>query len=149
MSTGRARTCDVHVDGAGRTLSLEEAHTRDRMNPKRCPACHGPVVINGACTLAGRHSLSHRVKRDGRPHSAYALSGVTSPHPQALASRTAARRPHEHRAALSPRSCAPPTTAPRTTGSKPCSSKGLTRCAITPAAMGGRAWVLTWMSDGS
>ena len=47
MRTPDPQTCEVKIDGAWLVASLAEAGGTYRSALKRCPACHGPVAING------------------------------------------------------------------------------------------------------
>ncbi|AWN43777.1 hypothetical protein DK389_28755 [Methylobacterium durans] len=82
----KSRTvCEVKVDGAWTVATLDEAHSTYRMKPKRCPACHGPVVTYGAYSADRRVSLGHRKGHNGCPLTPKLYSGTPSPHPDALA----------------------------------------------------------------
>jgi hypothetical protein len=76
--------CEVKVDGAWRTVSLDDVLTRHRMDRKRCPACHGLIVVYGAYTPIARPKLAHYRRHDGCSLSLETYSGTPSPHPQAL-----------------------------------------------------------------
>ena len=77
-------TCEVMVDGAWRTLGLDEAKVAHRDAFKRCPACHGRVTIQGVYSGQGFLTLSHRRTHDGCPLVPRHYKGVPSRHPQAL-----------------------------------------------------------------
>jgi hypothetical protein len=85
MLTASEQTCEVKVDGAWRSVSIVEARSLYTTAPKRCPACHGQVIVSGSYIGAGRLNLQHRRSHTGcqLKHETYA--GVPSPHPQALA----------------------------------------------------------------
>jgi hypothetical protein len=48
MQTSDAQTCEVRIGDSWRAMSLDEAASQHAMAVKRCPACHGRVMINGA-----------------------------------------------------------------------------------------------------
>lgn len=78
-------TCEVQVDGVWRVVSLDEAAVNHPADMKRCPACHGRVMILGAYSGPNvRRSLSHRKSHSGCPRQAGGYIGTPSPHPQAL-----------------------------------------------------------------
>ena len=84
MANKDLRTCEVKVDGAWRPATLTEARGVYRVAPKRCPACHGQVMIAGSYTASGHLILEHRRTHTGCPLSSKGYSGTPSPHPQAL-----------------------------------------------------------------
>jgi hypothetical protein len=78
------QTCEVKVDGAWRPVSLVEARSFYTMAPKRCPACHGQVIVAGSYIGAGRLSLQHRRAHSGCQLKPETYTGTPSLHPQAL-----------------------------------------------------------------
>ncbi|QGY05540.1 hypothetical protein MMSR116_29335 [Methylobacterium mesophilicum SR1.6/6] len=86
MTKTARQTCEVRIGNAWHAVSLEEAATEHVMAVKRCPACHGKVMILGAYSGGGvRRSLSHRKSHPGCPLKPDTYTGTPSPHPQALA----------------------------------------------------------------
>ena len=83
MPNTRERTYEVKVEETWRPATLAEAHALYRMSPKRCPACHGQVMVSGTYTSANRFKLQHRQAHPGCPF-ATTYTGTPSPHPQAL-----------------------------------------------------------------
>ncbi len=85
MTKQDALTCEVQVDGTWRAMGLDEAAVYHPADLKRCPACHGRVMILGAYSGPNvRRSLSHRKSHSGCPRQADIYSGTPSSHPQAL-----------------------------------------------------------------
>ncbi|MCJ2126782.1 hypothetical protein [Methylobacterium sp. J-077] len=78
------QTCEVEVDGAWSAVSLLDARSIYRMVPKRCPACHGQVIIAGNFTSGGSYKLQHRRSHPGCPLTPAAFTGTPSRHPQAI-----------------------------------------------------------------
>ena len=76
--------CEAKVDGAWRTATVAEARGVYTMAPKRCPACHGQVMISGNYTGAGSLKLQHRRSHTGCSLKPDTYTGTSSPHPQAL-----------------------------------------------------------------
>ena len=72
------------VDGAWRTLGLDEAKVAHGDALKRCRACHGRVTIQGVYSGQGSLTLSHRRTHDGCPLIPRHYKGVPSRHPQAI-----------------------------------------------------------------
>ncbi|KAB1069963.1 hypothetical protein [Methylobacterium planeticum] len=85
MRSSKPDQCEVKIDGAWRTANLSEAHGVYRSAPKRCPACHGLVMVHGAYASDRRLSLAHRKGHSGCPLMPKKFSGTPSPHPDALA----------------------------------------------------------------
>ena len=80
------QTCEVKVDGAWHAVSLAEASGTYRATLKRCPACHGPVMINGGYSgTTVQRQIVHRKSHTGCPLKPKTYTGTPSPHPQALA----------------------------------------------------------------
>ena len=77
-------TCEVKTPEGWQRASLSEARSYYGMAPKRCPACHGTVQMNGIHSAVSRRQFVHRRKHDGCPLSPDTFSGTASPHPQAL-----------------------------------------------------------------
>lgn len=84
MSTPPALTCEVMIDGAWRTVGLDEAKIQHRDAFKRCPICHGRVMIQGVYSAQGYSTLSHRHTHDGCPLIQRHYKGETKRHPQPL-----------------------------------------------------------------
>jgi hypothetical protein len=84
MAAGDQATCEVKVDGAWRSATLTEARGVYRLAQKRCPACHGQVIVAGTYTGTGHLKLQHRRAHAGCPLSAKGYTGTPSLHPQAL-----------------------------------------------------------------
>ena len=77
--------CEVKVGDVWCAVSLGEAALRHLMATKRCPACHGQVMILGAYgSLTVRRTMSHRRSHSGCPLKSDTYTGTPSPHPQAL-----------------------------------------------------------------
>jgi hypothetical protein len=77
-------TCEAKIGGAWRSISAAEAKSVYVMAPKRCPSCHGAVVLSGSYSGTGRRRFSHRRVHTGCPQDPKRYSGTPSPHPQAL-----------------------------------------------------------------
>ena len=85
MTKPKPQTCEVKVGDVWCAVSLDEAATRYVMATKRCPACHGQVMIPGAYgSSIVRRIMSHRKSHSGCPLMLGTYSGTPSPHPQAL-----------------------------------------------------------------
>ena len=84
MMTLRPQTCEAKIEGVWRSVSLGEAKSVYAKMPKRCPACHGLVTINGNYTAQGGLTLVHRKGHNGCPLLPARFNGTPSPHPQAL-----------------------------------------------------------------
>lgn len=85
MPNVRDRTCEVKVAGAWRDVSLVEARGLYTMAQKRCPVCHGQVILAGSYIGVGRLKLQHRRAHTGCPLKPETYSGTPSLHPQAVA----------------------------------------------------------------
>ncbi len=77
--------CEAKVDGAWRTATLAEARGLYTIAPKRCPACHGQIMIFGSYIGAGRLKLQHRRSHTGCPLKPETYTGTPSLHPLAVA----------------------------------------------------------------
>ena len=78
--------CDAKVGDAWQRVSLADAGGIYRTALKRCPACHGPVMINGGYSSStARRQIVHRKSHSGCPLKPSTYTGTPSPHPQALA----------------------------------------------------------------
>ena len=85
MTKHKAQTCEVKIGGKWRAVSLDEAATHHVLAVKRCPACHGRVMILGAYSSPTvRRTMSHRNSHSGCPLKPETYAGTPSPHPQAL-----------------------------------------------------------------
>ncbi|ACB28302.1 hypothetical protein Mrad2831_6381 (plasmid) [Methylobacterium radiotolerans JCM 2831] len=85
MPTTNEQTCEVRVEGAWCLASLTEVRRLYTMAQKRCPACHGQIMIAGSYIGSGRQKLRHRRSHTGCPLKSDTYIGTSSPHPQALA----------------------------------------------------------------
>jgi hypothetical protein len=85
MKGSKPDVCEVKIDGTWRTATLPDAQSIYRVAVKRCPACHGQVIIHGAYGGDRRPSLAHRKAHSGCPLKPEKFSGTPSPHPNALA----------------------------------------------------------------
>lgn len=85
MPTTNEQTCEVKVDGAWRLASLAEVRRLYTMTQKRCPACHGQMMVAGSYIGSSRQKLQHRRSHTGCPLKADTYTGTSSPHPQAIA----------------------------------------------------------------
>jgi hypothetical protein len=86
MTMPDPQTCQIQIAGAWRAVTLGEAAVDHVMAVKRCPACHGRVMILGAYSGPSvRRSMSHQRSHSGCPLKPETYSGTPSPHPQALA----------------------------------------------------------------
>ena len=85
MSEPSTQTCEVKVGDAWMAVSLPEAHARHGYTDKRCPACHGRVIVAGTYTAPFKLNLSHRKNHKGCPLAPRSFRGLPSPHPEALA----------------------------------------------------------------
>ncbi|MGH1570261.1 hypothetical protein ACRAWG_05845 [Methylobacterium sp. P31] len=74
----------MKIEGEWRSVTLVEAKGIYAAMPKRCPACHGLVTINGNYTGQGRLTLVHRKGHDGCRLLPARFKGMPSLHPQAL-----------------------------------------------------------------
>jgi hypothetical protein len=84
MPMAKQQTCEVKVDGTWRPATLAEARSLYTMAQKRCPACHGQIVIAGSYTGAGSVKLQHRRSHTGCSLKPDTYTGTLSLHPQAL-----------------------------------------------------------------
>lgn len=82
MSAPPDQTCEVKVDGVWRAVSINEAQLRHRDDLKRCPACHGRVMILGTYGSLRRLALAHRRGHDGCPLRPQHFQGVATWHPE-------------------------------------------------------------------
>ncbi|GJE14715.1 hypothetical protein FOHLNKBM_5790 [Methylobacterium longum] len=86
MTKPKPQTCEVKLGSEWCAVSLTQAATEHVMAVKRCPACHGQVMILGAYgSPTVRRTVSHRRAHSGCPLKPDTYSGTSSPHPQALA----------------------------------------------------------------
>jgi hypothetical protein len=85
MLTTSQQTCEVKVDGAWQPTTLAEARSLYTMALKRCPACHGQIIIAGSYIGAGSLKLQHRRTHTGCPLKPETYTGTPLPHPQAVA----------------------------------------------------------------
>lgn len=84
MSTPPAQTCEVKLEGAWRAVGLKDARLLPRDTLKRCPICHGRVVVMGVYNGNQHLTLSHRRSHDGCPLNPRHYAGVTTRHPEAV-----------------------------------------------------------------
>jgi hypothetical protein len=85
MTMPDSQTCDAKIEGAWRSISAAEAKGVYAMTLKRCPSCHGAVVLSGSYAEQGRRKFAHRKAHTGCPLDPKRYSGTPSRHPQALA----------------------------------------------------------------
>ena len=76
--------CDGKIDGVWKPVSLVEAIEKYRLAPKRCPACHGAMLLMGTYTVPVKRRLTHRFTHTGCPLIPKAYCGTPSPHPNAV-----------------------------------------------------------------
>ncbi len=76
--------CEAKTGGVWHPISIAEAKGAYVMAPKRCPSCHGAVVLTGSYAEHGRRKFAHRKAHTGCPMDPKRYSGTPSPHPQAL-----------------------------------------------------------------
>jgi len=84
MTKSTAQTCEAKIDGVWRSISIAEAKSVYVMALKRCPSCHGAVVLSGSYADNGTRQFSHRRVHTGCPWDPKRYSGTPSRHPQAL-----------------------------------------------------------------
>lgn len=85
MTKSDRQTCEVSIGSTWRAVSVDEAAAEYIMAVKRCPACHGKVMILGAYSGSKvRRTLSHRKSHAGCPLQPDSYCGTPSPHPEAL-----------------------------------------------------------------
>jgi len=84
MSTPDAQTCEAKIEGVWRSIGVAEAKSAYVMALKRCPSCHGAVVLSGSYAENGSRRFSHRRVHTGCPLDPKRYSGTPSPHPQVL-----------------------------------------------------------------
>ncbi|GJE13848.1 MULTISPECIES: hypothetical protein [Methylobacterium] len=85
MTKPKVQICEVKLGSEWRSVSLTEAATEHVMAVKRCPACHGRVMILGAYNWPSvRRTMSHRKSHSGCPLKPDTYTGTPSLHPQAL-----------------------------------------------------------------
>ncbi|MHC2106459.1 hypothetical protein [Methylobacterium sp. CM6246] len=85
MTTPDPQICEAKIEGAWRSINVAEAKGVYVMSPKRCPSCHGAVVLSGSYAEGGRRKFTHRKGHNGCPLLPARFNGMLSPHPQALA----------------------------------------------------------------
>jgi hypothetical protein len=76
--------CEIWIDDAWRPVRRDQALTTYADALKRCPACHGKLLITGSARNSEKLTLSHRPAHDGCPLDPMRYSGIPSPHPKAL-----------------------------------------------------------------
>lgn len=84
MATLDDQICEAKINGDWRSISIAEAKSAYVMAPKRCPYCHGVVVLSGSYAENGRRRFAHRRGHTGCPLDPKRYSGTPSPHPQAI-----------------------------------------------------------------
>jgi hypothetical protein len=85
MTKPKAETCEVKIGTSWMAVSLTEAAVNYARAVKRCPACHGRVMILGAYGWPTvRRTMSHRKSHSGCPLMPGMYSGTPTLHPQAL-----------------------------------------------------------------
>jgi hypothetical protein len=85
MPSPDPQTCEARIEGVWRLISATEAKGVYVMSPKRCPSCHGAVVLSGSYAESGRRRFTHRKAHTGCPLDPKRYIGTPSPHPQAIA----------------------------------------------------------------
>ena len=84
MLIASQQTCEVKLNGTWHAASLADVRGRYTMAQKRCPACHGQMIIAGTYIGAGSLKLQHRRSHTGCPLKPETYTGSPTPHPQAL-----------------------------------------------------------------
>ena len=84
MPQASHQTCEIKMEGAWHVATLTEARGRYAMAQKRCPACHGQIIVAGVYVGAGSQKLQHRRSHTGCPLKPDTYTGTPAPHPQAL-----------------------------------------------------------------
>ncbi|MCJ2021773.1 hypothetical protein MKK84_30915 [Methylobacterium sp. E-065] len=84
MPSPDPQTCEAKIEDVWRSISMAEAKGVYAMAPKRCPACHGAVMLSGSYAEGSRQKFTHRKGHDGCPLLPARFKGTASPHPQAL-----------------------------------------------------------------
>lgn len=74
------QTCEAKIAGSWHLVSLEEALSTHLTALKRCPTCHGPILINTFGKPARRRFV-HRRAHPGCPRIPKMYSGTPSRHP--------------------------------------------------------------------
>lgn len=85
MPASELQSCEAKIEGTWRPISAAEAAGIFAMAPKRCPSCHGAVVLTGSYAGLARRRFAHRKAHPGCPLDPKRFSGTPSPHPQAIA----------------------------------------------------------------
>ena len=85
MTTPDPDSCEAKINGIWRSISFAEIKGVYAMAQKRCPSCHGAVVLTGSYAESGRRRLAHRKAHTGCPLDPKRDIGTPSPHPQAIA----------------------------------------------------------------
>jgi hypothetical protein len=78
------QSCEVKVDGAWRLVSLQEALKHHQFDTKRCPSCHGRLIVYNPYRPMQRPYIAHHRVHTGCPSKLDTYSGTPSPHPQAI-----------------------------------------------------------------
>ena len=73
------------MDGVWVPIDAGEAASRFRLDPKRCPACHGPVMTTNSYVPPVKYRIAHRRAHTGCPLIGVRYVSTPSPHPEALA----------------------------------------------------------------
>lgn len=84
MTRPDPQTCEAKIEGVWRSISVAEAKGIYAVAPKRCPSCHGAVVLSGSYAENGRRKFSHRRAHNGCRLDPKRYSGAPAVHPQAL-----------------------------------------------------------------
>lgn len=84
MTPPHPDTCEAKIEGIWRSIGLAEAKGIYAKAMKRCPSCHGAVVLSGSYAESGRRRFTHRKAHTGCPLDPKRYSGTPSLHPKAL-----------------------------------------------------------------
>jgi hypothetical protein len=78
------QSCEVKIDGEWRLIGIEEALKHHQFDIKRCPNCHGRLIVHNSYSPVARPHISHHRKHAGCPSRPETFSGSPSPHPDAI-----------------------------------------------------------------
>lgn len=78
------QTCEIKSDDTWREVSLREAIKSYQLVPKRCPECHGLLVLYGGHIAGTRPYLTHHRSHTGCSLKPNSYSGTQSLHPKAI-----------------------------------------------------------------
>jgi hypothetical protein len=77
------QTCEAKIVGSWHLIRLEEALSTHITALKRCPVCHGPIMIKTFGKI-GRPRLFHGKAHTGCPRAPTVYSGTPSLHPDQI-----------------------------------------------------------------